>query len=73
MTNYKIFLAIIFLSFFGQSQSRDLPNFANLAEDASPGVVNITSTKTVKNRNSYGRGLGDPRYDEFLELSLIHI
>ena len=67
MTNYKIFLAIIFLSFFGQSQSRDLPNFANLAEDASPGVVNITSTKTVKNRNSYGRGLGDPRYDEFLE------
>ena len=33
----------------------------------SPAVVNITSTRTVSQRNSYGRGFGDPRYDEFFE------
>ena len=44
-----------------------MPNFSDLAEDASPAVVNITSTRTVSQRNSYGRGFGDPRYDEFFE------
>ena len=48
-------------------EASDLPNFSDLAEKASPAVVNITSTKTIQNRNSYGRGLGDPRYDEFFE------
>ena len=67
MTNYKIIFALIVMSFYGYAQSRDLPNFSDLAEEASPGVVNITSSKTVNNRNSYGRGFGDPRYDEFFE------
>ena len=48
-------------------EARDLPNFSDLAEEASPAVVNITSTREVKQRNSYGRGFGDPRYDEFFE------
>ena len=48
-------------------ETRDLPNFSDLAEEASPAVVNITSTREVKQRNSYGRGFGDPRYDEFFE------
>ena len=47
--------------------SKELPNFSNLAEEASPAVVNITSSRTVKERNTYGRGFGDPRYDEFFE------
>ena len=38
-----------------------------MAEKASPAVVNITSSRTVKERNGYGRGFGDPRYDEFFE------
>ena len=67
MTNYKIIFALIVMSFYGYAQSRDLPNFSDLAEEASPGVVNITSSKTVNNRNSFGRGFGDPRYDEFFE------
>ena len=29
--------------------------------------MNITSSRTVKERNAYGRGFGDPRYDEFFE------
>ena len=45
----------------------ELPNFSDLAEKASPAVVNITSSRTVKERNGYGRGFGDPRYDEFFE------
>ena len=48
-------------------EARDLPNFSDLAEKASPAVVNITSTREVKQRNSYGGGFGDPRYDEFFE------
>jgi len=52
MTNYKIIFALIVMSFYGYAQSRDLPNFSDLAEEASPGVVNITSSKTVNNRNS---------------------
>jgi len=48
-------------------EARDLPNFSDLAERASPAVVNITSTREVKQRNSYGGGFGDPRYDEFFE------
>ena len=48
-------------------EARDLPNFSDLAEEASPAVVNITSTREMKQRNSYGRGFGDPRYEEFFE------
>ena len=48
-------------------EAKDLPNFSDLAERASPAVVNITSTREVKQRNSYGGGFGDPRYDEFFE------
>ena len=48
-------------------EARDLTKFSDLAERASPAVVNITSTREVKQRNSYGGGFGDPRYDEFFE------
>ena len=50
---------------------KNLPNFTELAEESSPAVVNITSTKTVTNRNSFGGGFGDPRYDEFFERFLV--
>ena len=65
MTKFKIFLIATFASYTITLATQDLPNFADLAEQASPAVVNITSSKTVKNRNSFGRGFGDPRYDEF--------
>ena len=67
MTKYKLFLVSILVSFFAVLDSKELPNFSNLAEEASPAVVNITSSRTVKERNAYGRGFGDPRYDEFFE------
>ena len=67
MTKYKLFLVSILVSFFAVLESKELPNFSNLAEEASPAVVNITSSRTVKERNTYGRGFGDPRYDEFFE------
>ena len=67
MTKLKIFLFSIFISALSLVEARELPNFSDLAEDASPAVVNITSTRTVSQRNSYGRGFGDPRYDEFFE------
>ena len=67
MTKYKLFLVSILVSFFAVLGSKELPNFSNLAEEASPAVVNITSSRTVKERNAYGRGFGDPRYDEFFE------
>ena len=67
MTKFKIFLFSIFISALSIVEARELPNFSDLAEDASPAVVNITSTRTVPQRNSYGRGFGDPRYDEFFE------
>jgi serine protease Do len=50
--------------------SKDLPNFSDLAEESTPAVVNITSTKTVSSRQSspFGqRGFEDPRYDEFFK------
>ena len=67
MKKFKIFLFSIFISALSMVEARELPNFSDLAEDASPAVVNITSTRTVSQRNSYGRGFGDPRYDEFFE------
>ena len=67
MTKFKIFLIATFVSYISASEAQDLPNFSDLAEQASPAVVNITSSKTVKSRNSFGRGFGDPRYDEFFE------
>ena len=67
MTKFKIFLFSVFISALSIVEARELPNFSDLAEDASPAVVNITSTRTVSQRNSYGRGFGDPRYDEFFE------
>ena len=67
MTKFNIFLFSIFISALSIVEARELPNFSDLAEDASPAVVNITSTRTVSQRNSYGRGFGDPRYDEFFE------
>ena len=67
MTKFKIFLFSIFISALSIVEARELPNFSDLAEDASPAVVNITSTRTVSQRSSYGRGFGDPRYDEFFE------
>jgi S1-C subfamily serine protease len=53
-----------------QLVSKDLPSFSDLAEESTPAVVNITSTKIVSNRQSspFGqRGFEDPRYDEFFK------
>ena len=63
-------LSIAVLSLSSGLFSKDLPNFSELAENSSPAVVNITSTKTNSNvpQNSLGeRGFGDPRYDEFFK------
>ena len=67
MFEYKNFLFVALFCTFGLAQANNLPNFTELAEESSPAVVNITSTKTVTNRNSFGGGFGDPRYDEFFE------
>ena len=67
MFKYKRFLFIAVVCMAGFIRAQDLPNFTELAEESSPAVVNITSTKTVTNRNSFGGGFGDPRYDEFFE------
>ena len=56
MTKNKLFLVSFLVSFFATLESKELPNFSNLAEDASPAVVNITISRAVKERNSYGRG-----------------
>tara|TARA_B100001057_G_scaffold428513_1_gene454038 strand:+ start:3185 stop:4573 length:1389 start_codon:yes stop_codon:yes gene_type:complete len=67
MIKNKLVLLTILTCLIGAVETKDLPDFSDLAEEASPAVVNITSSRTVKNRNSYGRGFGDPRYDEFFE------
>jgi len=67
MTKNKLFLLTLLVSLFSTLGARELPNFSDLAEKSSPAVVNITSSRTVKERNAYGRGFGDPRYDEFFE------
>ena len=64
MNKYKSLLFPILLWSSLLIEARDLPNFSDLAEEASPAVVNITRTREVKQRNSYG---GDPRYEEFFE------
>ena len=66
MNKYKSLLFPILLWGSLLVEARDLPNFSDLAEEASPAVVNITSTREMK-QNSYGRGFGDPRYEEFFE------
>ena len=67
MFEYKRFLFVAIFIVTGFVHAKELPNFTDLAEESSPAVVNITSTKTVDNRNSFGGGFGDPRYDEFFE------
>ena len=67
MKKYKSLLFPMLLWSSLLIEARDLPNFSDLAEEASPAVVNITSTREMKQRNSYGRGFGDPRYEEFFE------
>ena len=67
MNKYKSLLFPILLWGSLLVEAKDLPNFSDLAEEASPAVVNITSTREMKQRNSYGRGFGDPRYEEFFE------
>ena len=67
MFEYRKFFFITLLGIVGFIQANDLPDFTELAEESSAAVVNITSTKTVNNRNALGGGFGDPRYDEFFE------
>ena len=66
MFEYRRILFVAIFVVTGLVHAKELPNFTDLAEESSPAVVNITSTKTVDNRNSFG-GFGDPRYDEFFE------
>lgn len=60
----------VMISFMGFIDSAELPNFSDLAENSSPAVVNITSTKLENSRSSSpydNREFGDPRYDEFFK------
>ena len=52
MFGYKRFLFVAIFVTTGLVHAKDLPNFTDLAEESSPAVVNITSTKTVNNRNN---------------------
>ena len=63
-------LAVLTLLLSCQLISKDLPNFSDLAEESTPAVVNITSTKTISEKQSSPfsqRGFQDPRYDEFFK------
>ena len=63
-------LALITLLLSCQLISKDLPNFSDLAEESTPAVVNITSTKIISEKQSSPfsqRGFQDPRYDEFFK------
>ena len=65
-----LILTVVALLASYQLVSKDLPSFSDLAEESTPAVVNITSTKIVSNRQSspFGqRGFEDPRYDEFFK------
>ena len=71
MTKYitSIFLFLIFFTLTIKA-NENLPSFSALAEEASPAVVNISSSKTIKSGNERGfgpRGFNDPFYDDFFE------
>ena len=71
MTKYitSIFLFLIFFTLTIKA-NENLPSFSALAEEASPAVVNISSSKTIKsgNERDFGpRGFNDPFYDDFFE------
>ena len=71
MTKYitSIFLFLIFFTLTIKA-NENLPSFSALAEEASPAVVNISSSKTIKSGNEGGfgpRGFNDPFYDDFFE------
>ena len=54
------------ISFIALTKASELPNFANLTEEVSPSVVNISSSKKVKSR-SYDnfREFSDPLLEDF--------
>ena len=71
MTKYITSISL-FLIFFTLTvkANENLPSFSALAEEASPAVVNISSSKTIKSGNDrdFGpRGFNDPFYDDFFE------
>ena len=71
MTKYITSISL-FLIFFTLTvkANENLPSFSALAEEASPAVVNISSSKTIKsgNERDFGpRGFNDPFYDDFFE------
>ena len=59
----SIFISVGFISLL---KATELPNFADLTEEVSPSVVNISSSKKVKSR-SYDnfREFSDPFFDDF--------
>ena len=65
----KIFGTILVnICFLSSLSSSALPDFTTLAEESSPAVVNIMSTKQVSNSNfnRFGnRDFNGPQYDEF--------
>ena len=64
MTNKKTFIAIFAIlslnSFAFSESSPNLPNFAALAEQTSPAVVNVSVTKTINQTRSKGIGSRSP-------------
>ena len=61
------FLSTLFaLGFVSLIHSAQLPDFSELAEEVSPSVVNISSSKKIKSR-SYGnrQDFSDPFFDDF--------
>ena len=57
---------IIALGFVSLIHSAQLPDFSELAEEVSPSVVNISSSKKIKSRSYVNRqDFSDPFFDDF--------
>ena len=72
MTKYKLFLVSILVSFFAVLGSKELPNFSNLAEEASPAVVTLQARGRLKKEMHMDVDSEIPDMMSFLKGSLVN-
>ncbi|WP_447528647.1 DegQ family serine endoprotease [Vreelandella sp. TE19] len=59
VVSYSLWLCLATLLVFGQSAyAQNLPDFTELVEDAAPGVVNISTSRTIQRSGPDMRGFG---------------